>query len=113
MIPGPDGSAWEGGRYKAKLIFPKEYPTEPPTAKFTPPIFHPNVYTSGEVCLTILHSHSWFGGTSVADIVMALQRFLIEPNADDPANTDAGLMIKGSRKEYEDKVRKYALTVTP
>lgn len=71
---------WEGGIYELTMAFPEEYPTRPPkctwardralsdiilpttryTGKFTPPLFHPNVYPSGTVCLSILDEEkSW------------------------------------------------------
>ena len=31
-----------GGFFKAKLIFPNDYPLMPPKMKFETPIFHPN-----------------------------------------------------------------------
>ena len=36
------------------MMFPEEYPSKPPKCKFTPPLFHPNVFPSGTVCLSIL-----------------------------------------------------------
>jgi ubiquitin-conjugating enzyme E2 I len=72
-IPGKAGTAWENGMYKLWLLFPDEYPTRPPkcktprtpfkprvrvlmrAGKFDPPLFHPNVYPSGTVCLSILN----------------------------------------------------------
>ena len=48
------GTDWEEGVYKLVLEFPEEYPSKPPLVKFTPPLFHPNVYPSGTVCLSIL-----------------------------------------------------------
>ena len=42
-------TAWEGGYYKLKMIFKDDYPTSPPKCKFDPPLFHPNVYPSGEL----------------------------------------------------------------
>lgn len=32
------------------------YPLEPPSMKFDPPLFHPNVYPDGTVCISILHA---------------------------------------------------------
>jgi ubiquitin-conjugating enzyme E2 I len=46
-IPGPAGTDWENGVYKLVFTFPDEYPSKPPHAKFVPPLFHPNVYPSG------------------------------------------------------------------
>jgi ubiquitin-conjugating enzyme E2 I len=46
------------GEFRRFLLFPLEltalrstdYPSKPPKCKFTPPLFHPNVYPSGTVC---------------------------------------------------------------
>jgi len=54
-IPGKAGTPWESGLFKLWLLFPEEYPTRPPKCKFDPPLFHPNVYPSGTVCLSILN----------------------------------------------------------
>lgn len=44
-----------GGFFRARLSFPPEYPLLPPKMKFETPIFHPNVYPNGDVCISILH----------------------------------------------------------
>ena len=49
------GKFSEGGIFNCKLIFPPTYPERPPKMKFTTPIWHPNVYTNGDVCISILH----------------------------------------------------------
>jgi ubiquitin-conjugating enzyme E2 I len=53
-IPGKVGTDWEGGLFKVEMSFPEEYPSKPPKCKFVPPLFHPNVYPSGTICLSIL-----------------------------------------------------------
>ncbi|KAK3511719.1 hypothetical protein QTP70_020723, partial [Hemibagrus guttatus] len=45
---------WEGGLFKLRMLFKDDYPSSPPKCKFEPPLFHPNVYPSGTVCLSIL-----------------------------------------------------------
>ena len=45
---------WEGGLYKLRMLFKDDYPSSPPKCKFEPPLFHPNVYPSGTVCLSLL-----------------------------------------------------------
>jgi ubiquitin-conjugating enzyme E2 I len=50
-IPGPENTDWAGGVYKVFMDFPEEYPSKPPKCKFTPPLFHPNVYPSGSYCV--------------------------------------------------------------
>uniref|UniRef100_A0A7S0QVK3 UBC core domain-containing protein n=1 Tax=Cryptomonas curvata TaxID=233186 RepID=A0A7S0QVK3_9CRYP len=54
-ISGPPDTLYEGGIFNCKLIFPPTYPERPPKMKFTTPIWHPNVYTNGDVCISILH----------------------------------------------------------
>ena len=46
----------EGGFLRAELIFPPEYPLLPPKMKFITPMWHPNIYADGTVCISILHA---------------------------------------------------------
>lgn len=49
---------WEGGYYPLTLHFTEDYPSKPPKCKFPQGFFHPNVYPSGTVCLSILNEDS-------------------------------------------------------
>lgn len=42
--------------FPAKLVFPPDYPLSPPKMKFTCEIFHPNIFSDGRVCISILHA---------------------------------------------------------
>ncbi|KAB7498237.1 Ubiquitin-conjugating enzyme E2 G1 [Armadillidium nasatum] len=55
LIIGPPDTLYEGGFFKAHLIFPKEYPLRPPKMKFITDIWHPNIEKNGDVCISILH----------------------------------------------------------
>ncbi|KAL5652732.1 hypothetical protein ACJX0J_038190, partial [Zea mays] len=57
-IPGKHGTDWEGGYYPLTLHFSEDYPSKPPKCKFPQGFFHPNVYPSGTVCLSILNEDS-------------------------------------------------------
>ncbi|KAK4362482.1 hypothetical protein RND71_017723 [Anisodus tanguticus] len=52
-IPGTD---WEGGHYPLTMHFSEDYPSQPPKCKFPKVFFHINVYSSGDVCLSILNA---------------------------------------------------------
>lgn len=49
---------WEGGYYPLTMHFSEDYPSKPPKCKFPQGFFHPNVYPSGTVCLSILNEDS-------------------------------------------------------
>nr|VDD09815.1 unnamed protein product [Brassica oleracea] len=54
-IMGPPDTLYEGGFFNAIMTFPQDYPNKPPTVKFTSEVWHPNVYSDGKVCISILH----------------------------------------------------------
>ena len=55
LIMGPDGTLFEGGFFRARLVFPSDFPNMPPTMTFISDMWHPNVYPDGKVCISILH----------------------------------------------------------
>ncbi|KAF5389931.1 hypothetical protein D9757_003660 [Collybiopsis confluens] len=108
-IPGKTGTAWEGGLFKLVMIFPEDYPSKPPKCKFTPPLFHPNVYPSGTVCLSILDEEkSWKPAITIKQILLGIQDLLDDPNVLDPAQSDAYTMFKNDKVAYEKKIKQQA-----
>lgn len=125
-IPGKDKTIWEGGLFKLEVIFPDgkygqfvspslsanhgspstEYPTKPPKCKFTPPLFHPNVYPSGTVCLSILNEEEgWKPAITIKEILLGIQMLLDEVNPDSPAQAEAYNLFKKDRAQYEKRIK--------
>lgn len=74
--------------------------------KFTPPLFHPNVYPSGTVCLSILNEEeAWRPAITIKQILLGIQDLLNDPNPESPAQAEAYNMFKKDRPGYERKVR--------
>ncbi|EHB14096.1 SUMO-conjugating enzyme UBC9, partial [Heterocephalus glaber] len=106
-IPGKKGTPWEGGLFKLRMLFKDDYPSSPPKCKFEPPLFHPNVYPSGTVCLSILEEDKdWRPAITIkaapcpptcvvlcfcffVQILLGIQELLNEPNIQDPAQAEA------------------------
>lgn len=108
-IPGKAGTDWAGGIYKLDLIFPAEYPTKPPRCKFTPPLFHPNVYPSGTVCLSIVNEdEDWKPAITVKQILVGIQSLLNEPNIASPAHSEAFNLYRKDRTAYDKRIRQQA-----
>ena len=82
-------SLWEGGVYKMTLEFTEDYPNKPPKCKFVPVLFHPNVYPSGTVCLSILNEdEDWRPSLTIPQILLGIQDLMCNPNEKSPAQAD-------------------------
>lgn len=58
--------------------------------KFPAAFFHPNIYPSGTVCLSILDDDAdWKPTITVKQILLGVQDLLDNPNPKSPAQTDA------------------------
>ncbi|XP_065774482.1 ubiquitin-conjugating enzyme E2 R1 isoform X2 [Muntiacus reevesi] len=123
-IFGPPNTYYEGGYFKARLKFPIDYPYSPPAFRFLTKMWHPNIYETGDVCISILHppvddpqsgelpSERWNPTQNVRTILLSVISLLNEPNTFSPANVDASVMYrkwkesKGKDREYTDIIRK-------
>ena len=113
VIRGPEGTPYEFGVFPAQLTFPRDYPLNPPQMRFDPPIFHPNVYPDGRVCISILHppgedplgyesvSERWSPVQSVEKILLSVLSMIAAPNDESPANVDAGKLWRDDRARFD------------
>ena len=75
--------------------------------KFTPPLFHPNVYPSGTVCLSILNEEeAWKPAITMKQILLGIQDLLNDPNPESPAQAEAYNLFKRDKAEYERRIRR-------
>jgi ubiquitin-conjugating enzyme E2 I len=113
-IPGKTSTLWAGGIYKLIVEFSDDYPSRPPKCRFTPPLFHPNVYPSGTVCLSILDADKgWRPSITVKQILMGIQDLLDTPNALDPANGEAYDLFMKSKTAYNNRIKQIAAQNAP
>lgn len=105
-IPGKPSTDWEGGFFPLTMEFTEDYPTKPPKCKFPAGFFHPNIYPSGTVCLSILNEdEGWKPSITVKQILLGIQELLDTPNAQSPAQSDAFIMFTQKLSEYKKRVR--------
>ncbi|KXN70939.1 putative ubiquitin--protein ligase hus5 [Conidiobolus coronatus NRRL 28638] len=108
-IPGKSNTPWANGLYKLTITFTEDYPAKPPKCKFTPPLFHPNVYPSGTVCLSILDEDGgWKPSITVKQILLGIQDLLNSPNELSPAQHEAFNLFRKDVDAYEKRVRQQA-----
>mmetsp|Transcript_15453 Transcript_15453/g.18299 ORF Transcript_15453/g.18299 Transcript_15453/m.18299 type:complete len:191 (+) Transcript_15453:324-896(+) len=138
MITGPSDSLLEGGIYKALLVFPPNYPMQPPSLTFQTRMWHPNIYEDGRVCISILHTpviysidnpifillnigedrfntqesadERWRPILNAEGVLVSVLSMLTDkqPNLDSPANIDAAKEFKDHHREYKKRVRRLA-----
>lgn len=119
MLIGPPDTLYEGGFFKCTLDFPKDFPNSPPTMTFVTPIWHPNVYEDGKVCISILHppgedahnsletsAERWRPILGVEAIILSVISMLSDPNDDSPANLDAAVMWRNDKLAFKKECKK-------
>ncbi|KAJ7223072.1 ubiquitin-conjugating enzyme [Mycena pura] len=122
LIIGPPDTLYEGGFFKARLTFPPEFPLLPPKMRFVTPMWHPNIYADGVVCISILHApgedqygyedagERWMPVHTVESILISVISLLSSdtPNLDSPANIEAAIDVRKDPEGYKKKVRRLA-----
>ncbi|KAK3918416.1 Ubiquitin-conjugating enzyme E2 T, partial [Frankliniella fusca] len=83
-------SPYEGGTFQLLITISDGYPLCPPKVKFITRVYHPNISSSGYICLSILKSSAsgsegkWVPGTTLSMLLVAIRNLLTDPNLDDP-----------------------------
>lgn len=108
MIMGPADSPFAGGMFKLVIHFPTEYPFKVPHVQFRTRIYHPNINSSGGICLDILKSQ-WSPALTISKVLLSILSLLTDPNPDDPLMPDIAQLYKRNKAEYEEKAREYTM----
>lgn len=104
-LKGPNNTLWEGIDYTGCFMFPRDFPMAPPTVNFNGNLYHPNIYSHGEVCVSILHAgHDSSNYESDADrwspihtpssIMASIILLFDKPNINSPANVDGAILFQ-------------------
>lgn len=107
-IKCPDDSFWHDQTLTGDIDVPNNYPFSPPTVHFTCNLYHPNIYSDGKVCISILNETQdqfkyfkleelWSPAIDLTTIIVSIWNVLLEPNIESPANVDA-------MKDYRDNL---------
>eukprot|EP00920_Eleutheroschizon_duboscqi_P022870 GHVT01055925.1.p2 GENE.GHVT01055925.1~~GHVT01055925.1.p2 ORF type:complete len:161 (-),score=33.87 GHVT01055925.1:589-1071(-) len=113
-IPGKKAGLWEGGEYVLMMDFSEDYPSKPPKCRFSPVLFHPNIYPSGTVCLSILNEdEDWKPSITIKQILLGIQDLMENPNPNSPAQSDPYMLYTNNRDEYNKHVRRQAIEMQP
>jgi ubiquitin-conjugating enzyme E2 R len=90
----------------------------PPDFKFIRPLYHPNIYPDGRLCISILHppgddemsgetaAERWSPVQRVETVLISILSLLDDAEVSSPANVDAGVMLRNKPDEYKGLVKK-------
>jgi len=96
------------------MEFPPDYPARPPICTFTPPLFHPNLFSCGRVCLSIVNEgEDWSASITIKQVLLGIQDMLDNPNPKSPAQLAAYECFVQNRSQYKSRVRQQALRNVP
>ncbi|OQN99923.1 hypothetical protein B0A48_14128 [Cryoendolithus antarcticus] len=95
ILRGPDGTAYEGGRWTMTISLPSSYPNAPPKIQFQTRCCHPNVdFKTGEICLDLLKT-SWTPAYGIVSTLEAIQQLMsVGANPDSPLNLEIARLLR-------------------
>ena len=105
---GPSGTPYEGGVFYLKIFFPSDFPFKPPKITFETPIYHPNINSSGAICLDILKDN-WSPALTISKVLLSICSLLTDPNPNDPLVSDIANIYKTNRLQYDNNARDFTL----
>ncbi|KII90207.1 hypothetical protein PLICRDRAFT_40399 [Plicaturopsis crispa FD-325 SS-3] len=99
IIEGPEGTPYSGGYFRVKFKFTEEFPAAPPKCWFATKIFHPNVSSSGEICVNTLKK-DWKSSYGIGHILVTVKCLLIYPNPESALDEEAGKLLLENYDDY-------------
>jgi len=107
-LMGPSKSPYENGLFYLDIDFPADYPYKPPRVRFTTRIYHPNINSSGGICLDIL-KEQWSPALTISKVLLSICSLLCDPNPDDPLVPSIADLYKRNKAEYTIAARAWTL----
>ena len=99
VILGPISTPYEGGVFNLNISIPSNYPFKPPIVIFKTKIYHPNINSSGSICLDIL-KNQWSPALTISKILLSICSLLSDPNPSDPLVPEIANILKNSPEIY-------------
>ena len=109
VIIGPSDSPFAGGVYNLRIQFPVDYPFKCPNVTFITKIYHPNISSSGVICLDILKTQ-WSPALTIGKVLLSICSLLTDPNPADPLMPEIAHEYVTNKDKYDATAREWTMT---
>ena len=100
-IAGPDGSPYAGGTFFLQILYPWNYPHQPPTIKFKTKVYHPNIDSvDGTIFVDIL-GDEWCSALTATTLLVSIRSLLTDPNPHDSVDPEIGEEYLNDREKFD------------
>ena len=123
VIEGPEDTPFEGGEFPLEVFCPDDYPIKPPKCLFRCKIYHPNVNSNGQICLSILKTkdqmkeeeqkYAWTPALKISKVLLSIQALVASPNFEDPLDEAINEHWKTDREGAEAQAREWTTQFAP
>lgn len=104
-LKGPKDSFLEGGTFLLKVSLSEDYPFSAPDVQFVTKMFHPNISSKGEVCLSL---DKWSPSNTIKQrIIIPIINYLMTPDIQNPLNAEAAKLFMEDPSSYAKKTKEY------
>lgn len=108
VVKGSEGSPYVSGYFIVNIKLSKDYPRLKPFVKFITKIYHPNISTYGDVCISILTDiDGWLPSYGIINILESIRSIFGDPNPSSALNHNAATKYTSNKLEYNKIVREH------
>lgn len=107
LMTAPKNSPYSGYMFKFEIIFPENYPNDPPEVFCkTENIYHMNIDTDGRVCVSsITDINKWNQFKNISTVLKSIFIMFAKPNPDSPYREEIANLYNSNYEEYKKKVK--------
>jgi ubiquitin-conjugating enzyme E2 S len=104
FIEGPEETPFYGSKFRMKLVISEDYPNSPPKGYFLTKIYHPNISTTGEICVNTL-KRDWNPTVTLKHVLQVIRCLLIVPFPESSLNDEAGKLFMENYEDFAARAR--------
>lgn len=116
LMTAPKNSPYKGYMFKFEIDFPQDYPNSAPKVTCKTDVYHMNISSSGDVCVSsIKNSNDWKTAHDISTVLLSIFIIFSKPNPNSPYKGDIAKLFNADYEQYVKNVKehceKYAIKI--